>query len=52
MGTTPSQDKDERYSEADAARRSEAALKRMLSTPHKPHKAAAKKRNTKKPTKR
>jgi hypothetical protein len=28
---------DETYSEAETKRRSEAALKRMLATPHKPH---------------
>jgi hypothetical protein len=28
---------DEHYSEQEAVQRREAALKRMLSTPHKPH---------------
>jgi hypothetical protein len=31
---------DEIYSEEETVRRREAALKRMLQTPHKPHKAA------------
>lgn len=30
------------YSEAETAARREAALKRMLATPHKPHKASGK----------
>ena len=29
---------DETYSEAETVRRRDAALKRMLQTPHKPHK--------------
>jgi hypothetical protein len=29
------------YDEAETVRRSEAALKRMLATPHQPHKAHA-----------
>jgi hypothetical protein len=29
---------DETYSEEETVRRREAALKRMLNTPHKPHK--------------
>jgi len=32
------------YSEAETVARREAALKRMLATPHKPHKASGKKR--------
>jgi hypothetical protein len=37
-------DKDqETYSEAETLARAEAALKRMLATPHKPHKASVKK---------
>ena len=39
------------YSEAETVRRREATLKRMLSTPHKPHeplKAAKKKSNKRK----
>jgi hypothetical protein len=34
-GLMPRKD-DEQYSEAETERRREAALKRMLSTPHKP----------------
>jgi len=30
--------KDETYSEEETKRRADAALKRMLQTPHKPHK--------------
>lgn len=30
--------KDEHYSEDETVRRREAAIKRMLRTPHKPHK--------------
>ena len=32
------------YSEAETEARREAALKRMLATPHKPHKASGKRR--------
>lgn len=39
------------YSERETVRRSEAALKRMLNTPHQPHKAASKGRK-RKPAKR
>jgi len=42
---------DDEYDEAETLKRREAALKRMLSTPHKPHKplkAAKKKRTSKK----
>jgi hypothetical protein len=35
--------KDETYSEAETKARAEAALRRMLATPHKPHKAGEKK---------
>jgi hypothetical protein len=41
-GLMPRKD-DEQYSEAETERRREAALKRMLSTPHKPHKPLGKK---------
>ena len=33
---------DEAYSEEETVRRREAALKRMLQTPHKPHKESKK----------
>jgi hypothetical protein len=33
---------DETYSEEETERRAEAALKRMLQTPHKPHKDSKK----------
>jgi hypothetical protein len=36
--------KDETYSEEETVRRREAALKRMLSTPPKPHKEMKKRR--------
>lgn len=35
---------DDSYSEAETDARREAALKRMLATPHKPHKATTGKR--------
>jgi hypothetical protein len=35
---------DEIYSEEETVRRREAALKRMLQTPHKPHKDSKKPR--------
>jgi len=34
----------EQYTEAETVRRADAALKRMLSTPHKPHKPLGKKK--------
>jgi hypothetical protein len=34
-------DQEETYSEAETDARREAALKRMLATPHKPHKRKA-----------
>lgn len=34
--------KNDTYSEAEIEARREAALKRMLATPHKPHKASKK----------
>jgi hypothetical protein len=34
---------EDTYSEAETVARREAALKRMLTTPHKPHKAQKKK---------
>jgi hypothetical protein len=38
---------DETYSEAETIGRREAALKRMLATPPKPHKAMGKRREVK-----
>lgn len=38
---------DETYSEEETERRREAALKRMLATPHKPHEKLKKGRNEK-----
>ncbi|HXH52323.1 MAG TPA: hypothetical protein VNH53_02685 [Sphingomicrobium sp.] len=35
--------KDETYSEEETVARREAALKRMLNTPHKPHKSLRRK---------
>jgi hypothetical protein len=37
-------DKRDEYSEQETFRRREAALKRLLSTPHKPHKPLGKKK--------
>jgi len=44
----------DQYSDAETVRRREAALKRMLATPHKPHKSALirKRKASKKPSKR
>jgi hypothetical protein len=49
-----SKQSEERYSEAETVRRAETALKRMLSTPHKPHVplGKGKKRNQTKTKKR
>ncbi|MFC4290975.1 hypothetical protein ACFOWX_00915 [Sphingorhabdus arenilitoris] len=41
---TDTDQKDETYTEAETEARREAALKRMLATPHKPHKASKGKR--------
>lgn len=40
--------KNDKYSEQETVARREAALKRMLSTPHKPHKPIGKKNAEKK----
>jgi hypothetical protein len=47
-------DKQDEYSEQETFRRREAALKRLLSTPHKPHKPIGKKKTShkRKPKKR
>jgi hypothetical protein len=37
------------FSEAETVRRREAALKRMLATPHKPHKPIGKRKTSPKP---
>lgn len=39
--------KDESYSQAETVKRREAALKRMLATPHKPHAETRKPRKPK-----
>lgn len=40
MSDSKQQKPDDTYSEAETVARREAALKRMLATPHKPHKAS------------
>lgn len=42
MTGTPPKDTEETYSEAETVARREAALKNMLSTPHKAHKDSKK----------
>jgi len=44
--------KNEQHSEEETERRREAALKRMLSTPHRPHKPMGKKKKQKDAKKR
>jgi hypothetical protein len=43
-----SKETDEYYDRAETERRRETALKRMLATPHKPHKPIGKKNSKKK----
>jgi hypothetical protein len=39
-------EKDEQFSEEEAIKRREAALRRLLATPHQPHKSIEKNKNS------